>query len=299
MIFTKHFISIVMIVSTITSLTVNNFKEKPKYESDFNNSKNIVTNIELNNKESILDNYKIKWVYNTLSDNQKIIYELIYDGILNGIENINLSDFDVRVDEIEEIFWACNFDNPQILNVADKFEYNYLGKSVFSVTVIYTRNIQQSQQILMDVESRLNSIIVKAKELSNDYERIKYFHDWIVNNTIYIKNNESYISEIDGPVIYGKALCEGYSKTFEYLCQSVGIPCICIRGIGNSGNHMWNMVQLNNNWYHVDVTWDDPITTSGKQICRYTYFLLNDTQIKKTHIINNYFKVPNALNNYQ
>ena len=116
---------------------------------------------------------------------------------------------------------------------------------------------------------------------------------------MYFKNNESYISEIDGPVIYGKALCEGYSKTFEYLCQSVGIPCICIRGKANDGNHMWNMVQLENNWYHVDVTWDDPITTNGNQICRYNYFLISDSQIKKTHIITNYFKVPNALNNYQ
>ena len=107
-----------------------------------------------------------------------------------------------------------------------------------------------------------------------------------------------YIREIDGSVIYGEALCEGYSKTFAYLCQSVGIPCVCVHGYGNGGDHMWNMVQLDGEWYHVDVTWDDPITTTGEQLCRYTYFLLSDEQIRVNHIIDNAFAIPFASRTY-
>ena len=28
--------------------------------------------------------------------------------------------------------------------------------------------------------------------------------------------------------------------------------------ISTSMDHMWNVVKIDGNWYHVDTTWDDP-----------------------------------------
>ena len=34
----------------------------------------------------------------------------------------------------------------------------------------------------------------------------------------------------------------------------------------STNNHIWNVVNINNNWYHIDLTWDDPVTSSKKNI---------------------------------
>ena len=71
-----------------------------------------------------------------------------------------------------------------------------------------------------------------------------------------------------------------------YLCQSVGIQCICVAGTGNGEPHMWNMLQLDGEWYNMDVTWDD----GG----RYDYFCIPTSQISIDHRFDNTFPVPSA-----
>lgn len=206
-------------------------------------------------KASILENYEQKWAYNTLSDRLKKVYAAIYDGATRGLTSIDLSKLSVSVDELQLVFWACDFDNPQLLNVAGGYVYSYLDSDVRSIAIMYGRDINQTTAILKEIEARTASVISNARKLPSDYERVKFFHDWIIDNTKYVLHGEKYISELDGPVIHGEALCEGYSRAFAYLCQSVGIPCVCIHGHGNGGDHMWNMVQIEGNWYHIDVTW--------------------------------------------
>ncbi len=58
------------------------------------------------------------------------------------------------------------------------------------------------------------------------------------------------------------AVCDGYTYAYAYLLQKAGIRCLVITGkAGNSeetaGNHSWNLVELDDEWYEVDATWDD------------------------------------------
>ena len=40
--------------------------------------------------------------------------------------------------------------------------------------------------------------------------------------------------------------------------------------------HVWNAVYLDNNWLHLDLTWDDPISTDGKDYLYHKYFLVDN-----------------------
>ena len=60
----------------------------------------------------------------------------------------------------------------------------------------------------------------------------------------------------------GGALCDGYSLAYEYLLQRAGINCIVVSGYAGPSaeeteKHAWNLVQLDEEWYEVDATWDD------------------------------------------
>ena len=269
--------------------------------NDIQNSVDIQTEHCINeNVESFIvadvNDYTVKYAYNTLTKQQQEVYKLIFDSISNGINKINLEKFDLSATDIQKIFWACDFDNPRLLTIKTGFSYNYDTK-VHYITVNSGRTPKQTKEILKKINSKINDILIEAQKLQTDYEKVKFFHDWIVRNTDYINDTSKFPREIDGPFLYNVGICEGYSKTFEYLCQLSGINCICVGGKANDGDHMWNMVEVDGNWYHIDLTWDDPFNNSS--IVSHKYFLVSDTQISRNHQINNKFELPIASSSYK
>ena len=94
-----------------------------------------------------------------------------------------------------------------------------------------------------------------------------------------------------GAIVNKESVCEGYAKAFKYLMDQVGIESIVIIGDakdsnGNTQNHAWNYVNLNNTWYAVDSTWDDPVLIGGGTLTKkykYKYFLKGSTTMSKDH----------------
>lgn len=46
-------------------------------------------------------------------------------------------------------------------------------------------------------------------------------------------------------------------------------------------NVHWNLVNVDNNWYHLDLTWDDPVTSNGTDVLEYDYFLITTTELEE------------------
>ncbi len=96
---------------------------------------------------------------------------------------------------------------------------------------------------------------------------------------------------------YRKAICLGYTETFQLLMDLLEIPCITVHGYRESDmeEHAWNMVQLEGEWYGVDVTWDDP-TSSSEVSERRAHMYLNVTSqyLRETNHIWDPDTVPEA-----
>ena len=108
----------------------------------------------------------------------------------------------------------------------------------------------------------------------SEYDKELAIHDWIVKWADYDKEAASNAPDAkpdpDNDNPYGlfyskKAICKGYTLTFQLFMDMLGIECITVDGTSKSGAepHAWNMVRLDGEWYCVDVTWDDPVS-SGK-----------------------------------
>lgn len=242
-----------------------------------------------------IDNYSEKWYYNHISARQKQVYRRLYESAKNNVDVIDVSDIVVNKNDVFAAFWAFDYENPQFLPLGSGYEITFLNAKlsnyVKSVKILYGRtDVPQTE-----FENRAETVLEEARALESDYEKLKYVHDWIVDNTEYTKTGSLYESEADGPVVYGKALCEGYSKAFMYFAQSLGFPCICSVGTANLEEHMWNMVKIGGRWYNVDVTWDDPKGADG---ARHDYFLINDAQIRLDHRVEHPLMLPNAPDGY-
>lgn len=76
------------------------------------------------------------------------------------------------------------------------------------------------------------------------------------------------ISALSGSTGTQGPVCEGYARAFKVLCDELGIPCVLTSGaarstaFGTPEQHMWNDVELDGQWYAVDVTWNDPTVKS-------------------------------------
>ena len=84
--------------------------------------------------------------------------------------------------------------------------------------------------------------------------------------------------------------CWAHSRTFYLLAQMSGLPCHIVNGHARGVEHSWNLVQMENGeWYHLDTTWDDPITRgedAGDTIKYHRYFLVCDYHMSQDHTWN-------------
>ncbi len=268
------------------SATLRVMTYKSGWTSKYFSYQYTINNVSTASSESILDDYRSKYAYSTLTSTQKKAYAKLFEAAAAHADKVDLSGLGVLSSEIDNIYWAFDYDNPQFFWLGNGYSYTIMGNKVISLSIDYSRTKSEAAQLQSKFDAAAQKIIDKALQEDGLFERVKVIHDAIVDMTEYTISGPSYISEADGPLIYGKALCEGYSKAFMYLCQSVGIQCICVAGYGNNQAHMWNMLRLDGEWYNMDVTWDDG---SG-----YNYFCIPTSEITIDHKFNNTFTVPSA-----
>lgn len=118
--------------------------------------------------------------------------------------------------------------------------------------------------------------VCRASNPETDYDAALWLHDWLIQNADYDTSYTEYDPE--GVLLRGKGVCQSYALAYLLLLDQLDIECQYV--VSASMNHSWNLVKLNNKWYHVDVTWDDP---KGGGMENHAYFCLSDTYMKRDH----------------
>ena len=137
------------------------------------------------------------------------------------------------------------------------------------------------------MSEKVAEYIGAASACDNTAEKLLLIHDEMVKQCRYDTDyaDESYHAY--GILCNNTAVCQGYSQAFYMIMKELGIETdFCI---SESINHVWNYVKTDGNWYHIDVTWDDPIVknSAGQIVNRTTAyhdnFLVTDNSIIKSH----------------
>jgi len=144
------------------------------------------------------------------------------------------------------------------------------------------------------VREKVKEIIsAQIKPGMTDYNKEKALHDYIINHSQYdyenLTNNtipnDSYTPY--GVLILGRGVCQGYAEAFALLSKEAGLECQVITGeaygFNQWGSHAWNMIKIGDKYYHIDVTFDDPVVEGGNEVLSYDYYNLTDTEMAKDH----------------
>ena len=112
----------------------------------------------------------------------------------------------------------------------------------------------------------------------SDFEKEIKIIEWLVENCSYEKGESWSRSTAYSAIVLGKAQCSGYADAFLQTAKLCGLET---RYVYNK-THAWNLIKLDGDWYHVDVTWEDPIGSNayGFGNLRNQYINLEDAQIK-------------------
>lgn len=286
--------------------SIGYFETVAKQVLDIDNFENIVTNSNVDYTQIITSSNKY-FYYEQLDDNGKIIYTAL-DNNLNKLKEENyVIDFSTTFNDLLNTTTGQYKLNKAFQSALDAFFYDhpelfYLDLSNFSLNTkcisigalkTYTVEIapknnsylhsnfnsKQKVNVAINTVEKIKNNIINTVYEYNTYEKIKYVHDMLVNSIEYDSNKQN-IHNIYGALVDKKVVCEGYAKAFKYLMDELDIECILVSGVatnssGKEESHMWNYVRLNNEWYGVDVTWDDPIIDGGtyKNNLRHNYFL--------------------------
>ncbi len=195
----------------------------------------------------------------------------------------------------EKILKTIRIENLAFPHVT-KYWTEYNGGE-FEVIVTYRMTAEEISSMNIAAEKAAKEIIAQLTPDMDDYEKLKFLHDYLILNCDTDKSY-AFADTIYGALVEKKALCEGYSKAFAYLGNLAGIENVIVTG-ETYVPHMWNMVNVDGSWYHVDVTWDKPDDQLHKMfpdVVLYQYFMVTDSVITNTHIIDgNPFSPPQAF----
>lgn len=282
-------------------------------ESDLNEEKTDVYNngVWVGKEGTYLssDNY---YQYSLLSDDEQAIYNKIVSSIQTMQNIVDVSEMEISSDDSFVLVDKVLADNPQFFWVSRHTSIQRNSDSGNAVFIVLRYTDGKATDVLNDdftlismadrnlINSKIDSFNSKIKEIvshisSNalDVEKEKIIHDYIISNTNYDysalngsdKDVNPHARDIYGAIVEGKAVCEGYAKAFQYLCYCVGINATQVCGTSDGENHMWDAVKIDNEWYQIDLTWDDD-DMSGAGVVYYGYFNLSDDEMGKDHIPN-------------
>lgn len=135
-----------------------------------------------------------------------------------------------------------------------------------------------------NLEHAINEALAVIKPGMTDLDKALALHDYLVLHIAYAYKD--YINGSLGGNVYniygalqeGKAVCQGYAYAYYILLKNVNIENRMV--VSNNMNHAWNMLKIDGKWYHVDVTWDDPVWDILGRV-RHEYFMLSDAAIKE------------------
>lgn len=206
-------------------------------------------------------------------EGQRII-ELEYTGSEDDIEGYVVGAISEAF-AIDKKDTSSDFDYMRYIHSASHVSMTGWGRHYkVTYTMEYLESYEQTNQTDKMIAKVLKELDLAKK---SDYEKIKGVHDYVINNTSYDMS-----TELNSPyyaLIEKTSACQGYAVLIYKMLTELDVPCRVITGNAKNGLHAWNIVKLNDKWYNLDATWDDPIGLFGKSSMRYNYFLKSDNDM--------------------
>ena len=195
--------------------------------------------------------------------NKDDIMNIFYNVLNNGWTDFTFYCPDSYEDCMSDIETIA-FDNEllsKINNYVHPFNsfYNLNTKIVSNGEIKIDVTHKYSQEKINVLEEKVNFVLSELNiNNKSNRDKIALIHDYIIRNAQYdnagIDGSSMYDStSAYGCLLEGFSVCSGYSDAMAIFLDRLDIPNLKV----SSENHVWNLVYVDNEWLHLDLTWDD------------------------------------------
>ena len=207
-------------------------------------------------------------------------YDALFAGLLECSDYIDIGDYKVSEAELYEVFEKLSKNEPMLFHISGGYSYYMWSDGPYAVLPEYVMSKSEYESARELVNGELEEILSLIPEGLDDVEKALFLHDYLCVNFEYDLDYSIY--DIYNMLLEGTAVCMGYALLYDELLSRIGIDSAAVISPADSINHMWNEIELDGVWYHVDCTWDDPITDRfGK--ASHNYYLLCDDCARSQH----------------
>lgn len=252
---------------------------------------NIDKEISIETKNKYYRDYNLSYV--SLTDNFKAtskedLVNMYYTVINSGLDEFTFYCSKTYPNCIDDVLYLAN-DQTTLSNI-NSFVHPYNSFTFLKTSYDTLKKITLKIEKTYDEKDidEINTIVDKIikdeiKDEDNPKEIIKIVHNYIINTTKYDKERaDRNIIKYQSHTAYGVlvehyGLCGGYTDAMAIFLNKYNIPNFKVV----SENHIWNAVYIDNNWHHLDLTWDDPVLTDGSDTLEYTFFLITTKELEE------------------
>ncbi len=214
--------------------------------------------------------------YAMLDEQSKRLYCQIYANAAELNPAFRTEEDGVSAEQLKVIFTAVYDDHPELFWLDSSYMAAYRPDGEFlKMELSFNETADDIEGSRKTFEEAVSRIMSKAE--GSDNEKEKLVHDALAKSIEY--NTDPSACNAYNALVEGKATCSGYSRAFSLIMTRLGIPCYICRGF-SGGDHCWNIVCLDGEFYNVDLTWDDADPTG----ISYNYFNKTDADYGFTHV---------------
>lgn len=240
----------------------------------------------------------------SLQNSSAIQNEPLYQDILKmfqqRLDKVDISSYELNEnDEGREklLYYVTKvlYDHPEIYYARTGIGYyRYPDGRIISAVPMYIEEL-----LTADTQAEMDRNVIEAMALVEDQEltdmdKALILHDYLVEHVTYnwevdvaLRKGES-MQEVEkrtgvriytayGALVEEDAVCQGYALAYKLLLDQCGVNCKVVSS--DLMNHVWNLVEIDGAWYHVDATWDDPVPDLPGY-CGHSNFLRSDKGIE-------------------
>ena len=229
--------------------------------------------------------------YQNLTTNQQKIYRILLEKLRAYETEIHLN---ATFQDIDMSYATLLEDHPEFFWLSGAFKTSTRGTAdtKFFPTLKAGYTIAIARQRTAKLDAVVRKIIAKATWQVSTFDKILAVHDYMVDNTSYVKTAPN-CYDAYGCLVEKRAVCGGYSRAFQLLMNCLNIPCGTVIGykadnVDEKSTHAWNYVKIGFSFYFVDVTWDHNYEFSDAKkmhLRSYDYCLIDAKELLRTHRI--------------
>lgn len=236
-----------------------------------------------------------------LNDDAAQDYDTLYEAIMEMKESVELISNDEE--EIFDIYMAVLYDHPEIFWLIDRYDYESLDMELLGIHTNLKLKYILSQEEVASYQTQLDeiskSMLEGISQDASDYEKVKYVYDTIIDRTdyvLYAPESQNILSVM----LYNESVCAGYARTMQFLLEKLGVDSSFVVGktLDEGGNHAWNMVKMDGEYYYVDVTSGDQIKEDSERDNKtYAYLGMTSDEMLSLYEPESPYEISSATSN--